>query len=175
MYNDAFELELHNLNEVNEYFRIFKDEILKKDQENSNQIKELKLQVTQLRNKIYSHNEKSIYNKSKDQESTDQENISIINVELENEVRDVMKSKKNTLISIPKPSYNKNQKNFGISNISQGQIANHHQIDSATFQHNYSNDYLLRSNQNIQNSYFNEKNNRVMTSNLNGDLLPQQR
>jgi hypothetical protein len=29
--NDAFEIEIHNLNEVNEYFRIFKDEILKKD------------------------------------------------------------------------------------------------------------------------------------------------
>lgn len=29
--NDAFEIELHNLNEVNEYFRIFKDEIVKKE------------------------------------------------------------------------------------------------------------------------------------------------
>lgn len=29
--NDSFEIELHNLNEVNEYFRIFKDEVLRRD------------------------------------------------------------------------------------------------------------------------------------------------
>ena len=29
--NDSYEIELHNLNEVNEYFRILKDEILKKE------------------------------------------------------------------------------------------------------------------------------------------------
>lgn len=29
--NDSYEIEIHNLNEVNEYFRIFKDEILKKE------------------------------------------------------------------------------------------------------------------------------------------------
>jgi hypothetical protein len=29
--NDSFEIEIHNLNEVNEYFRIFKDDILKKE------------------------------------------------------------------------------------------------------------------------------------------------
>lgn len=29
--NDAYEIEIHNLNEVNEYFRIFKDEILRKE------------------------------------------------------------------------------------------------------------------------------------------------
>jgi hypothetical protein len=27
--NDSFEIEIHNLNEINEYFRIFKDIILK--------------------------------------------------------------------------------------------------------------------------------------------------
>jgi hypothetical protein len=27
--SDDFEIEIHNLNEVNEYFRIFKDKILK--------------------------------------------------------------------------------------------------------------------------------------------------
>ena len=32
--NDSFEIEIHNLNEVNEYFRIFKDEILKKELKN---------------------------------------------------------------------------------------------------------------------------------------------
>ena len=29
--NDEYEIELHNLNEVNEYFRIFKDEIIRKE------------------------------------------------------------------------------------------------------------------------------------------------
>ena len=29
--NDAYEIEIHNLNEVNEFFRIFKDEILRKE------------------------------------------------------------------------------------------------------------------------------------------------
>lgn len=29
--NDSYEIEIHNLNEVNEFFRIFKDELLKKD------------------------------------------------------------------------------------------------------------------------------------------------
>jgi hypothetical protein len=27
--NDNFEIEIHNLNEINEYFRIFKDVVLK--------------------------------------------------------------------------------------------------------------------------------------------------
>ena len=31
--DDNFEIEIHNLNEVNEYFRIFKDKILKLQQE----------------------------------------------------------------------------------------------------------------------------------------------
>jgi len=31
--NDAFEIEINNLNEVNEYFRIFKDIVLEKDKE----------------------------------------------------------------------------------------------------------------------------------------------
>ena len=29
--NDSYEVEVHNLNEVGEYFRIFKDEIVKRD------------------------------------------------------------------------------------------------------------------------------------------------
>ena len=40
--NDSFEIEIHNLNEVNEYFRIFKDEIMKTDQRNQNEIADLR-------------------------------------------------------------------------------------------------------------------------------------
>ena len=29
IHNDDFEIEIHNLNEINEYFRIFKDVVLK--------------------------------------------------------------------------------------------------------------------------------------------------
>lgn len=32
--NDNYEIEIHNLNEVNEYFRIFKDDIIKKELKN---------------------------------------------------------------------------------------------------------------------------------------------
>lgn len=31
--NDAYEIEIHNLNEINEYFRIFKDIIKRKDKQ----------------------------------------------------------------------------------------------------------------------------------------------
>jgi hypothetical protein len=41
--NDSYEIEIHNLNEVNEYFRIFKDKILKKEQKNQSEITELQM------------------------------------------------------------------------------------------------------------------------------------
>lgn len=31
--NDSYEIEIHNLNEINEYFRIFKDIVKKKDKQ----------------------------------------------------------------------------------------------------------------------------------------------
>lgn len=50
--NDAFEIEIHNLNEVNEYFRIFKDEILNKENESKKEINELKMQMNLLKVKL---------------------------------------------------------------------------------------------------------------------------
>eukprot|EP00347_Sterkiella_histriomuscorum_P023771 403333442 len=50
--NDSFEIELHNLNEVNEYFRIFKDEIMKKEQRYQREINDLKMQVNMLKIKV---------------------------------------------------------------------------------------------------------------------------
>jgi hypothetical protein len=41
--NDDYEIEIHNLNEVNEYFRIFKDEVLKKEQKYQSEITDLKM------------------------------------------------------------------------------------------------------------------------------------
>ena len=43
MKNDSFEVEVHNLNEVGEYFRIFKDEIVKRDLKYQNEITDLKM------------------------------------------------------------------------------------------------------------------------------------
>ena len=52
MRNDSYEIEIHNLNEVNEYFRIFKDEILKKEQKNLSEITDLKMQINLLKAKL---------------------------------------------------------------------------------------------------------------------------
>lgn len=50
--NDAYEIELHNLNEVNEYFRIFKDEILKKEHRYQSEVRDLKTQLAHLKSKL---------------------------------------------------------------------------------------------------------------------------
>ena len=50
--NDDYEIEIHNLNEVNEYFRIFKDEILKKESRYQNEITDLKMQINMLKAKL---------------------------------------------------------------------------------------------------------------------------
>lgn len=52
--NDAFEIELHNLNEVNEYFRIFKDEIVKKESKYQREINDFKMQINLLKSKVES-------------------------------------------------------------------------------------------------------------------------
>jgi hypothetical protein len=44
------------LNEVNEYFRIFKDEILKKEKKNQTEIADLKMQINQLKSKLENGN-----------------------------------------------------------------------------------------------------------------------
>jgi len=36
--NDSFEIEIQNLNEVNEYFRIFKDIVIEKDSKHVREI-----------------------------------------------------------------------------------------------------------------------------------------
>lgn len=50
--NDTFEIELHNLNEVNEYFRIFKEEIMRKEERYQREINDLKLQINLLKQKV---------------------------------------------------------------------------------------------------------------------------
>ena len=56
--NDDFEIEIHNLNEVNEYFRIFKDEVLKRDKRYQTEITDLKMQINMLKAKLESgHNQ----------------------------------------------------------------------------------------------------------------------
>lgn len=50
--NDTFEIELHNLNEVNEYFRIFKDEILRKESRYQKEIQDLRFQISSLKSKL---------------------------------------------------------------------------------------------------------------------------
>lgn len=50
--NDAYEIEIHNLNEVNEYFRIFKDEIIRKENKYQGEIHELKMQINHFKNKL---------------------------------------------------------------------------------------------------------------------------
>lgn len=46
--NDHFEIEIHNLNEINEYFRIFKDIVLKAEAARAQEMAQLKHQVASL-------------------------------------------------------------------------------------------------------------------------------
>ena len=41
IHNDDYEIEIHNLNEINEYFRIFKDVVLKNKQAHAQEIENL--------------------------------------------------------------------------------------------------------------------------------------
>jgi len=50
--NDSFEIEIHNLNEVNEYFRIFKDDILKKEKRRLEEVALLNQQLMQLKQQL---------------------------------------------------------------------------------------------------------------------------
>lgn len=50
--NDSYEIEIQNLNEVNEYFRLFKDMIVEKDQRHMREINDLRRQVESLKSKI---------------------------------------------------------------------------------------------------------------------------
>jgi hypothetical protein len=52
VHNDSYEIEIHNLNEVNEYFRIFKDEVVKNKNRYQSEITDLKMQVNMLKAKI---------------------------------------------------------------------------------------------------------------------------
>jgi hypothetical protein len=49
IHNDSYEIEIQNLNEVNEYFRIFKDLIIEKDAKHVMEISELRKQVDALK------------------------------------------------------------------------------------------------------------------------------
>ncbi len=50
--NDAFEIEIHNLNEVNEYFRIFKDDIVRRELTYEEELASLRNQIGFLRSKL---------------------------------------------------------------------------------------------------------------------------
>jgi hypothetical protein len=57
--NDSFEIEIHNLNEINEYFRIFKDIILKNTRTHGSETERLQQHIWELQCQLGAQTERN--------------------------------------------------------------------------------------------------------------------
>ncbi|CDW75634.1 kinesin motor domain containing protein [Stylonychia lemnae] len=156
--NDSFEIELHNLNEVNEYFRIFKDEVIKRDLKYQKEISDLKGQINLLKTKV--ENGCSVSDKRQSNNSQQQHEAMRFNKPFQNENMTVLSQQQYQInqnankqsvqsLGYPQQNYllNQSQKDSNSSSVLKDINNNQSMMEESPYSYN---GYVSENNMNME-------------------------